>query len=126
MDDALELEDVFQQEVDETDGRLRLNFFVLLVDLGILLLLLFREHCGLGLEDGQFVVSRSILLQLVLEHHAVPLELLHVVGQPLQLRLRRHRLLQKKFGPLQALPLVIELSAEDFVVQLTILPRLNA
>lgn len=39
MDDALELEDVLQKEVDEADGRLRLDLFVLLVDLGILLLL---------------------------------------------------------------------------------------
>lgn len=65
---------------------------------------------------------RCILLQLIVEETAVLLEALDIICKAFKLTLRRHWLLQQQLNTLQSLPLVIELAAQDLIVQLSIFP----
>ena len=71
-----------------------LLFHFELLDFILLLLLLFGQHGGLGLEDSKFIVLWSVDLELVVEDHAVLLESLHIVGEPFELILSGHGLLK--------------------------------
>jgi len=103
-----------------------LLFQLQLLDLLLLLLLLLSEHSSLRLEDAQVIVLRGTLLKLVFQGHAVSLEALHIVGQALELTLSRHGLVQEHFDSLETFSLIVELSSEDFVLELAVLAGLSS
>jgi len=92
-----------------------------LLDLVLLLLLLLGQHGCLRFEDSKFVVGWCVLLELVIEAHAVLLEPLHVVCETFQLVLRGHWLLKQELDTLETFALVVELTPEDLVVQFPVL-----
>ena len=95
-----------------------------LLDLLDLRLLLLADRRRLTLVYRELIVRRRVLPYLLLQRLALPLQLLHIRREPLELALRRHRLLQHHLDPLQALLFVLELAAEDVVAELAVPARL--
>lgn len=103
-----------------------LLFHFKLLDLSLLLVLLLCQHGCLGLEDTEFVIGWSIDLKLIVEEHALLLEPLDIVCEPLELILRGHWLLEKQLHSLQPLPLVVEFSSQIFILEISVFPSVSS
>lgn len=93
-----------------------------LLDLSLLHLLLLGELGSLRFKETKSIVVWSVLLQFLLEGHAVSLESLDIAGQSLEFTLGGDWLLQKKLNSLESFSLVIEFSAKDVRVELSVFP----
>ena len=101
---------------------LECSFFDLkLLYLSLLLVLLLCQHGCLRFEDTKFIVSWSINLKLIFKDHAILLQSLNIICEPLKLILSSNWFLEKQLHSLKSLPFIIELSSEILVLEFSIL-----
>jgi len=99
-----------------------LFFDFFLFDFILFLLFLLGEHCCLRLKDSKLIVLRSVLLNFIVKHDAILLQSLHIVCESFKLTLSRHWLLKKQLDPLQSFSFIVQLSAQNLIVDLSVFP----